>query len=132
MISNRNVDTKLEYKLLSAYSGGGKKEILKSKAKTIEQALDQTVKKVAGGEFLMNAKIYLVKKKYYAVEGDVWGTGSNIAIKGFKIGDSVLWKKSGKFVKCKIIALKDDKSCLVEMEDGNTLEAKYESVTKSE
>jgi hypothetical protein len=73
MISNRNIERNLDYKPLLNYAGGSNRELRKSRAKTIEQAIDQTVKKVPGGEFLMNVKIYFVKGKYYAAEGDVWG-----------------------------------------------------------
>ncbi|MBI3503060.1 MAG: hypothetical protein HY063_14835 [Bacteroidetes bacterium] len=49
---------------------------------SIQQAVDAVVKKVDGGEYLMNAKIWLIIRSgggfvpdryYYAVEGDVWG-----------------------------------------------------------
>ena len=60
MISNRNVDPKLDYSLLSSYSGGSQRELKKSKAITIEDAVDQTVRKVPGGEFLMNTKLFKV------------------------------------------------------------------------
>ena len=73
MISTRNVDPNLKYEVISTYSGGSKRELKKSKSTSIEDAIDQTVKKVPGGEFLMNCKIYLINSKYIAVEGDVWG-----------------------------------------------------------
>jgi len=132
MISNRNVDPTLNYQIITTYSGGSKKELKKTKAEYIEDAIDQTVKKIPGGEFIMNAKIYLVNNKYFAVEGDVWGVGSNIAYRGFKVGDVVTWKKFGKFHKGKITGLKDDKTCLVENEEGKIIEIKYDEVTKSE
>lgn len=76
MISNRNIDTKENYVLIERYVNDSKREIKKSKAKTIEEAIDKTVKNVNGGEFIKNAKIYMIQKKnkyYFAVEGDVWG-----------------------------------------------------------
>ena len=76
MISKRNIDSDFNYELLSTYAGGSKKELKKSKAVNIEEAVDQTVRKIAGGEFVMNAKIYKIEKQsntYFAVEGDVWG-----------------------------------------------------------
>ncbi|MCB0472480.1 MAG: hypothetical protein KDC56_05415, partial [Flavobacteriaceae bacterium] len=54
MISNRNVDPNLNYQNLTTYSGGSQKELLRSRTKTIEDAVDQTVRKIPGGEFLMN------------------------------------------------------------------------------
>lgn len=73
MISNRNVDSNFEYSVISNYAGGSKAELKKSKATTIEEAINRTVRNVPGGEFVMNARIYIVKDKYFAVEGDVWG-----------------------------------------------------------
>lgn len=78
MISNRNIDNSIKYQLLSTYVGGTKKELRKSKAESIEEAINNTVRKVSGGEYLMNVKIWLVKheigKAHFAVEGDVWGS----------------------------------------------------------
>ncbi len=142
MISNRNIDYGVNYKLLSSYSGGSKKELKKSRSKSIEQAIDKTVKKIAGGEYLMNANMYLIKSRYYAVEGDVWGASTEISYRGFKVGDKVTWKNkslvaafSGKknFLTGIIKALKDDKTCLIEIDgEGKTVELKYEEITKAQ
>lgn len=132
MISNRNVNPSLTYKLLKTYSTDTKKEIKHLKFTTIEQAIDHVVKKVAGGEFLMNVKIYFLHDDYFIVEGDVWGQDVEVSQKGFKVGDMVTWKKSGKFVKGKITGLRDDKTCLVEDENGKITEMKYENVIKAE
>lgn len=133
MISTRNIDSHVEYKLLTTYSGGSEKDLKKSKAKTIQQAIDETVRRTVGGEYLMNAKIYLVDNLYYAVEGDVWGKegkDKEIAVNGFKIGDKVTWKKSGSYKTGKIIALKD-KVCLVEQDENQkTVEMDYYNLTK--
>lgn len=138
MISNRNVNPELKYEVITTYSGGSKKEFKKSRATSIEDAIDQTVRKVPGGEFVMNAKIYLVKGKYIAVEGDVWGNPAKQSYRGFKVGDIVTWKtksiKSGtKYLTGKIATLKDDKSCLVkEDETGKTMELLYDEITKTD
>ena len=132
MISNRNIDPKLNYDVISTYSGGSNRELKKSHATTIEDAVDQTVKKVPGGEFLMNIKIYSVNKKYFAAEGDVWGVKSNLAYRGFKVGDKVTWKGMGGFKTGNIKSLRDDKTCLVETENGKTLEKKYDDISKAE
>jgi hypothetical protein len=84
MVSTRNIDPNLDYSLISTYSGGSKRELKKSRAKSIEDAIDQTVKKVPGGEFAMNVKIYTVRKinrEYIAVEGDVWGKAGEASYK---------------------------------------------------
>jgi hypothetical protein len=73
MISNRNVDSKMDYVLIKNYVGGSKKELKRYKGKTIEEAIDKVVKATPGGEFLKNVKLYVIDSKYYAVEGDVWG-----------------------------------------------------------
>ena len=100
MISNRNIESKMDYVLIKNYAGGLPKEIKKSlkktKATTLDAAVDETVKNVAGGEFLKNVKLYgVVKKKqmYLLVEGDVWGVSGNESFRGFKVGDTVQWKE---------------------------------------
>lgn len=127
MISNRNIDPKMDYSLISSYSGGSNRELRKSRALSIEDAIDQTVRKVAGGEFLMNVKIYIVNDKYYAVEGDVWGT-SNISYRGFKVGDKVIVDNQVATIK----SLKDDKTCFIEKRNGAIEEVKYDKLSKVE
>lgn len=142
MISNRNIDPNLEYERISTYFGGSKKELKKTKAKTIEDAIDQTVRKAPGGEFLMNVKLYVVKDQYYAVEGDVWGKPQNISYRGFEVGDKVTWKNkslSAKFGSDKdyltgtVKALKDDKTCLITVDETkDVVELSYDDITKVE
>ncbi|MFI5187201.1 MAG: hypothetical protein ACHQF0_10775 [Chitinophagales bacterium] len=132
MISNRNIDPKLDYDVISTYSGGSNRDIKKSRAATVEDAIDQTVRKVPGGEFLMNVKIYLVNKKYIATEGDVWGVKSNVAYRGFRVGDKVTWKVMSGFKTGTIKSLKDDKTCLIETENGNVIEKKYDDISKAQ
>lgn len=132
MISNRNVDINLNYQVISTYSGGSKKELRKSRSENIEDAVDKTVRKVAGGEFLMNAKIYLIDNIYIAVEGDVWGISSNATFRGFKVGTKVTWETISGFKSGVIKSLKDDLTCLIQTEDGNIIEKKYDSISKSE
>jgi hypothetical protein len=133
LMSDRNIDSKLDYKAITTYAGGGEREIKKSRALTLEEALDNTVKRVPGGEFVMNAKIYQAGK-YFAVEGDVWGksTDEKPSYKGYKIGDKVTWKKIGKFREGKIKAFKDSDLCLVENEDGRTVTVLIEKLSKIE
>lgn len=73
IVSTRNIEYNSKYVLLSTYSGGTRKELRKSTCKTIEEAINKTVKSVQGGEYLMNAKVYSIDEEYFAVEGDVWG-----------------------------------------------------------
>lgn len=142
MISNRNIDSNLNYKLLSSYSGGSNNELKKSRSKSIEEAIDKTVKRIVGGEYLMNVNIYVIKGRYYAVEGDVWGAPTELSYRGFKVGDKVTWKNkslaatfSGKknYLTGIIKALKDDKTCLIEIDgEGKTVELKYDEITKAQ
>jgi hypothetical protein len=80
MVSTRNIETTVKYIEIQKYTELTKKEKKRSRAETIQAAVDDVVKKVPGGEYLMNARIYLIKHDYffgysyfYAVDGDVWG-----------------------------------------------------------
>jgi len=82
MVSTRNIETSIKYVVIQKNSELTKKEKKRSRAETIQEAVDAAVKKVDGGEYLMNARIYLIKHDYflaysyyYAVDGDVWGIG---------------------------------------------------------
>jgi hypothetical protein len=138
MISNRNIESKADYVLLKNYAGGDMKEVKKAlkktKATTLDQAVDETVRNVAGGEFLKNVKVYGVMKKkqmYLFVEGDVWGLSENISYRGFKIGDMVQWKDITGTHKGKITGLTDSEKCMVREEGKENSESlKYSSLTK--
>jgi hypothetical protein len=133
MMSTRNVDANLKYKPLSSYIGGSVTELKKSRAKTMEDAITQTVKRVPGGEFLMNIKVYMIKNQYFAVEGDVWGSAeAPISYRGFKIGDRIAWKKGDKILNGTIQALKDDKTCYVKQDAEKTGEKGKEKIKVEE
>jgi hypothetical protein len=150
MISNRNIDSKTTYVLLKSYAGGDRDGMKHADAESIEEAIDKTVKEVPGGEYLMNAKIYIVVKGkhfYYAAEGDVWGRGTSsvsgtkadISYQGFRAGDTVTWKNPKKirsatdptYFTGKIVSLKDDETCLVKCDQsGETMELDYTEIAK--
>lgn len=143
MISNRNIETSQHYKVISTYAGGSKNELKNSRAKTIQDAVDETVKKIPGGEYLMNATIYLAQHRndyYFAVQGDVWGLANQeITFRGFKKDDKVQWKNSNynqlmkkekKYLTGIITSLKDDKTCYVQDENGKQHEMNYDDITK--
>ncbi len=132
MISNRNIDSGLDYDVISTYAGGSNKDLKRSKALTIEDAIDETVRNVPGGEFLMNAQIYIVNGKYMAVEGDVWGRATNANHRGFSIGDKVTWKEWGNHKTGTIKALKDTEKCIIDLDEGGTTEQKYDDLSKTE
>lgn len=130
MISNRNVDTKFEYKPLKTYASLSKKQLKQTKHITIEEAIDNVVKSVPGGEFMMNVKIYLVDNKYFAAEGDVWG-GDSKEILGFKVGDKVQWKSLTGTKSGTITGLIDNEECMVlENGDVKSKKMKYEDLVK--
>ena len=138
MISNRNVESSANYTLIKTYMGTSKNEIRKTKALTVEDAIDQVVKSTPGGEYLKNVKIYLVYKKgffenskHLAVEGDVWGITDNANFRGFSVGDKVKWTKLFKDYIGVIVDLKNDKSCTIKSEtDQSITEVDYKDLTK--
>jgi hypothetical protein len=131
MISNRNVESSTNYVLLKSYMGSSQKELRKSKAETIQDAIEQVVKATPGGEFLKNVKLYTTSKKYFAVEGDVWGIATNANFRGFAVGDKIKWTKLFKDYTGIIVDLKNDKSCTVKADtDGSIMELDYKNLTK--
>lgn len=130
MIANRNVDSSLDYKPISTYSGAEFRNLRYTRATSIEEAVDQTVRNTPGGEFLMNVKIYLVNGRYFAVEGDVWGRTDDIVYKGFQVGDTVSWKSGREYISGVITSLKDGFRCLVELDSGVIKEVQYSELTK--
>ena len=144
MISTRNIDTNGDYSLLRNYMGGTKKELKKSKATNIEQAVDAVVKQTPGGEFLKNVKVYQIKKfgskkkQYYAVEGDVWGVAGNQNMRGFTLGMKVQYPcgiENGLPKKCigTITDLTNDTQCQVkDDETGKVTTEKYSNLKKAE
>jgi hypothetical protein len=133
MVSNRNVETDFEYVLLSSYAGSSDKELKRSKAESVEQAIDDTVRKVPGGEFMMNVSMYVINNDRFAVVGDVWGRTENVAYRGFRVGDRVTFKRGGKVVYGQITGLKDDKTCFVQPDgDEAGVEVAYDELAKGQ
>lgn len=79
IVSTRNIDMKADYVELRRYV------TVKVKIKdnqAMEQAIDEAVREVPGGEFMKNAKVYVRGSKKIKVEGDVWGVaGQNLTDK---------------------------------------------------
>jgi hypothetical protein len=141
MVSTRNIDSKGDYTLLRNYMGGTKKELKKSKATDLEQAINAVVKQTPGGEFLKNVKVYQVRKfksAYYAVEGDVWGIAGNQNMRGFTLGMKVQYPcgiENGLPKKCigTITDLTNDLECQVkDDETGKVTTEKYSNLKKAE
>lgn len=137
MISERNIDSKFDYQRITTYSGGSKRQLKKARAENIQEAVAQTVKQVPGGEFLMNVKIYMIrrsfnKSRYFAVEGDVWGhpiEGGDY--QGYKLGDRIMFVKAG--IKCygKVVAIKNSEKCIVEDDYGHKFTVRYDKLMRS-
>lgn len=109
--------------------GGTKKELKKSKAKDLKDAVNNVVKQTPGGEFIKNVKVYMVNGKYFAVEGDIWGLQENVNFRGFKIGDKINYKGE-KYV---ITNLTNDKVCTIKNEEsGKTKDVSYSDIKKAD
>lgn len=133
MISTRNVDSKGDYVLLRNYMGGTKKELKKSKAKDLEQAINNVVKQTPGGEFLKNVKVYIINSKYFAVEGDIWGLQSGQNMRGYSLGSKVQYPCGVNKCIGTITDLTNDKVCQVKNEEtGKVTTEKYSDLKKAE
>ena len=78
MLSDKHIDPNGHYKMMAASVGSSKKEIKNTKAESMQGAIDSTLRKVPGGLFLTNVKIYIVHGDYLAVSGDVWGQADEL------------------------------------------------------
>jgi len=125
MISERNIDSRTNYIELKRYAGASKREMRNAKSKNLQDAVDVLVKSVPGGEFIKNAKIFLVNNMYYAIQGDVWGVEASFA--GFKKGDRV--QKRNRLGT--IQSLINDEYCMV-LFDGEKIAVKvrYSKIVK--
>lgn len=130
----RNTDTSAKYVLLKNYMGGTRDELKDSRAKTIEQAAINVVRSTPGGEFLRNVKIYVVKGRYVAVEGDVWGVAKNQNYRGFRVGDRVQWNMGLKNPPTgSVHELLNDEECTVrDDKDGRLKNIAYDELQKLE
>ena len=132
MISSRNVNPEFDYVRLESYSGLSKKVLKKTRHENIEEAITDVVRNVPGGEFLMNAKLYVIDGKYFAVEGDVWGTDHE-EIKGFQVGDLVQWRVLTVRKTGRITSLVDADDCMVIPEGEEKAErVPYDKLVKLE
>lgn len=140
MMSNRNVsmDTQ-QYELLKSYAGSEskselRKEFKRANSKTLESALDYTVKNTAGGEFLTNVRVYIMFKETprFLVHGDVWGVkGVEPQFKGWKAGDKVQFKSWFKSHKGVITDLRNSQKATVKLDkNGQLKDVKYKKLYK--
>ena len=134
MISTRNVDTDFDYSELASYRGASEREIKRTESVTIEDAVNDVVRSVPGGDFLINVKLYSVERSgsyYYAVEGDVWGKQESVNYRGFKVGDRVIWSVRNNMKTGIIKSLKNNTECLVLVDDSDKIiEISYDKISK--
>lgn len=79
MVSTRNVDSNVEHVELRRYVVA---KVKTKKHDPLEQAIDNAVKEVPGGEYMKNVKVYIKDSKKIKVEGDVWGVaGKEVQLK---------------------------------------------------
>lgn len=78
LLTDRKIDSASNYERLCSGAGSSKRELRKSTAITLQQAIDTLLRQVPGGEYLSNVKIYIVRNNYLAVSGDVWGKSNNL------------------------------------------------------
>lgn len=114
MVSTRNVDSSKRYEaLLRNVEGLG--EMTKDDA--LQTAIDQAVHKHPGGEYMMNAIIYVKDNgKWVKVQGDVWGspvaqgaaTPTQTGSVAMKVNDRVIVKWNGKMMPGTLLGIRND------------------------
>ena len=120
MISTRNIESKIEYKLVAKNVEG----VTKMKHDDqLQNAVDEAVKQYPEGEFLKNTVVFIKNNgRKIKVVGDVWGIPSvekNITQKvtaniNYEVGDKVAFKNShGKIIEGNIIGI-NNTSAIVE------------------
>lgn len=129
MISTRNVSAKENYTLVKSYAGEGRKDLSRNKGNTMDAAVNNLVRSVPGGEFVMNAKIYVIDNLYYAVAGDVYGLSVGQNYKGFKKGQKVQYRIAGVKYQGVITTLINNDQCTVQTESGKIKVFKYSELT---
>ncbi|NBA76804.1 hypothetical protein GOQ04_14695 [Emticicia sp. ODNR4P] len=136
ILSYQKLDNSVKYELIATNVGGTYKEFNDTRMqgiKTIPDAVKRLVDNVPGGIFLRNAKIYILDNSLVSVQGDVWGIKSeNANIKGFAVGNHVIYQKGSKISKAQVMTLKDATTCFIqEFGEEKSIEVRYEYLTKS-
>ena len=141
MVSTRNVTPgSTKYKLLASYAGEDKDDMKKCADKTLEEAINRTIRKYPGGEFMTNVKFYRVHipfhpKQKYAVGGDIYGVAGEKgkverSHRGFAVGDTVTWKRLFGYSQGVIKTLQDDEKCIIQKKSGRLVRKKYSKLSK--
>lgn len=135
-LNYQKLDNSAKYELIASNVGGSYKEFNDTRMqgiKTIPDAVKRLVEKVPGGVFLKNAKIYIIDNGLVSVQGDVWGIKlENANIKGFAVGNHVIYQKGSKITKAQVSALKDSETCFIlQFGEDKPIEVSYLNLTKS-
>ncbi|MBW7868881.1 MAG: hypothetical protein H3C31_11200 [Brumimicrobium sp.] len=139
IVSTRNIDSSIDYVPLKSYSGGSKNELRKTVGINLKEAVNNNLRTVPGGEYIMNAKFYIYRGKYYAVEGDVWGMKTKVSetgdeaveYRGFRVGDKVLWRNPKmQYEECIVKSHVDAKKILIETASGKVIKVLIKSISK--
>lgn len=140
VISTRNVELgNQKYAKIATYAGETKKELKKAKCTSLDEAVNAIVRKYPGGEFLTNAKVWMIikgNKTYFSASGDIWGVvneDGNITRErhGFAVGDEVTWSPvAGQFEKGTVDSFVDNETCIIKKENGNLVKVKITKLNK--
>ncbi len=138
VLSSKQIDFNKKYCLKQSFAGSSKKELKKNASPTnnINEALDNLIKSVPGGIFVMNARI-LYGLHGVTVTGDVYGLcdedekNENVQAQySFSIGDHVMFQDGDSFIKAEIEAVKNDTECIIRSENGAYFPAKFSDLIK--
>lgn len=138
VLSSKQIDFNKKYCLKQSFAGSSNKELKKNASPTnnINEALDNLIKSVPGGIFVMNARI-LYGLHGVTVTGDVYGLCDEEDKKenaqtqnSFSVGDDVMFKKGESFIKAEIEAIKNDNECIIRSQSGAYFPAKFSDLIK--
>src|SRR5690554_3043087 len=144
LLSNRNYDSAQNYTLLER---DVKVKVKTKKNDVLERAVDKATKSVDGGEFIMNATLWVTPSgKKMIVKGDIWGikppeeekpvaeTITKVKVETtvdkvneLKIGDLVSFRSHGRWLEGKIIGINAN-GAIVEFTNSLKKTAKKEIV----
>lgn len=134
MLSNRNVDSKVDYVCLSR---DVQVKVKTKKDDVLERAVDKATSSVEGGEYLMNVSIWVSPSgKKLKLKGDVYGIKSIEVPKentstDWKIGDKVQYKTPIGRKTGEIIDVSDPVEATVKLEDGKSEKVKYKYLMRN-
>lgn len=133
MISTRNIASNVEYVELARNVEGISKM---SHDDPLQEAIDNAVKSIPGGEYMTNTVIYQLKDKKIKVIGDVYGRKDlnaqhAVALNTFKNGEIVTWlDQRNRSVKAEIIKQNGDTLTIKLLHNGKEFETTFARIKK--